>query len=391
MASIQEEALAMASEGRTADADERVTPLELFFDLVFVFAVTQVTQVIADEPDWHGLAKGLVLLSLIWWAWAAYAWLTNAVDTARDGVRLVLFGAMIAMFVVALTMPRAFDDRALLFGLAYATVRMAHVVLFGVGTREASVKQAARALAPSVTLASALVLGASLLDGAAQGAVFVVAVVIDYAGGGRGIERWTLHPGYFAERHGLVVILAFGESIVATGIGAQATPLGAGEVAAAALAIALAAALWWAYFDVVALVAERRLRQAEPGLEQNSMARDSYSYIHLALIAGIVLVALGSKKAIGHVGEPLELVPAVCLCGGITLYLLGQVAFRLRNIGSVNRQRVVVAAAAAALIPVAVQVDALVTLALTAALCAGLIAYEAVRFGETRRRVRAVA
>jgi low temperature requirement protein LtrA len=242
-----------------------------------------------------------------------------------------------------------------------------------------------------VGVASALVLAASLLDGPAQGAVFVLAIAIDYAGGGRGIERWTLHPGYFAERYGLVVILAFGESIVATGIGAQDTALGAGEVTAAAVAIVLAAALWWAYFDIVAVVAERRLRTARPGYEQNSMARDSYSYLHLALIAGIVLVALGSKKVIGHVDEPLKIVPAVCLCGGVALYLVGLIAFRLRNIGTLNRQRTIVAALAAALIAVSPAVDALVTLALLALLCSGLIAYEAIRFGDARRRIRSSA
>jgi low temperature requirement protein LtrA len=374
---------------RGVQRDERVSPLELFFDLVFVFAITQVSQLIADEPDGHGLAKGLVLLALVWWAWSAYAWLTDAVDTAEDRVRLVVFAAMIGMFVAALTIPSAFDDRALVFAGAYVLVRVDHVLLFAYASKDATVRQAALALAPSVGVASVLVVAASLFNGAAQGAIFCVAIVIDYVGGGRGVENFRLHPGYFAERYGLVIILAFGESIVATGIGAAPTGLGGQEIAAAALAIVLAAALWWAYFDVVALVAEQRLRQAAPGREQNTMARDSYSYIHLLLMAGIVLVAVGCKKVIGHVDEPLHTVPAITLCGGLALYLVGHVLFRLRNIGTLNRQRVLVALVAAALTPVAVHVDAIWSLALITALSAALITYEAIRFREARLRIRA--
>jgi len=393
-ASIEEAAAAMeasrAGAGKPDGDEDRVTPLELFFDLVFVFAVTQVTQLIADRPTWTGLGQAMILLALVWWTWAAYAWLTDALDTDQDWVRVVMFGAMVAMFVASLAIPGAFGDQGLLFAAAYTAVRVAHIVLFGL-TKDATVTQAARALIPSVSVACGLVAAASFLDGAAQGAVFLTAIGIDYVGGGRGIERWTLHPGYFAERHGLVMIVALGESIVATGIGAGGTDLGGGEIAAGALAIALAATMWWAYFDVVALVAEQRLRDAAPGRAQNALARDAYSYLHLVFIAAIVLVALGSKKVIGHVDDPLELVPAVALCGGVALYLLGHVAFRLRTIGTLNRQRLVVAMAAAGLIPAAVAVEALVSLALVAALMGGLIAYEATRFRETRARVRARA
>ncbi len=205
-----------------------------------------------------------------------------------------------------------------------------------------------------------------------------------------GMEGWTLHPGHFAERHGLIVIIAFGESIVATGLGAEGIELGPEVVLAALFGIVIAAALWWLYFDVVAIVAERRLHEAR-GLAQIRMARDSYSFIHLLMIAGIVLMALGAKKTIAAVDEPLKLVPAVALCGGVALYLLGHIAFRLRNVGTLNRQRLVVAAIAAALIPVAVELDALVTVGLLAALCASLIAYEAIHFREARQRVRAAS
>ena len=386
------EAVEAADEAEhVSDAEQRVGPLELFFDLVFVFAITQVTQFIANDPTWEGLARALLILAVVWWAWAAYAWLTNTLDTEKDKVRLVMFVAMGAMFVVSLSIPQAFDDDALLFALAYFVVRAAHILLYGFASNDTGVRQATMRLAPSVLVATALLAGASLLDGVPQGLLWLAAIAVDYAGPVvAGMEGWTLHPGHFAERHGLIVIIAFGESIVATGLGAEGIGLEAEVVLAALFGIVIAAALWWLYFDVVAIVAERRLHEVE-GVEQVRMARDSYSYIHLLMIAGIVLMALGAKKTIAAVDEPLKLVPAVALCGGVSLYLLGHIAFRLRNLGTLNRQRLVVAGMAAAVIPVAVEIDSLVTVGLLAALSASLIAYEAIHFREARRRVRAAA
>jgi low temperature requirement protein LtrA len=195
---------------------------------------------------------------------------------------------------------------------------------------------------------------------------------------------------HFAERHALVMIIALGESIVALGIGAEGVPLSAGVIAAAALGIAVACALWWAYFDVVALVAERKLREAT-GEAQLRLARDSFSYLHLPMIAGVVLFALGAKKTLGHVGDPLKLVPTIGLCGGVALYLLAHVAFRLRNVRTLSVRRMVAASVLLALIPVThvLELPALATLALVATVAAGLIAYEALRYADARARVRA--
>ncbi len=370
------------------DQDEVVTPLELFFDLVFVFAITQVTAFIAKDPSWEGLVRGLMVLAVVWWAWAAYAWLTDTLDTEQDRVRLVMFAAMGAMFVASLAIPSAFNDNALIFAIAYGTVRALHMVLYGYASNDVGVKQAVIRLAPGVAMATALLLGASFLDGTAQGLLWAAAIVIDFGGPiVAGMEGWVLHPGHFSERHGLIVIIAFGESIVATGLGAEDVEITWQVVAAALSGVALAAALWWAYFDVVSLVAERHLRETK-GLAQIQMARDSYSYIHLLLIAGIVLIALGGKKTIGLTGEPLKIVPAVALCGGVAVYLLGHVAFRLRNLGTVNKQRVAVALVAAAFIPLAVEIDALWSLMAMTALTCSLIAYEAIRFREARGRIR---
>jgi low temperature requirement protein LtrA len=201
------------------------------------------------------------------------------------------------------------------------------------------------------------------------------------------VSGWHVHAGHFAERHGLIVLIALGESIVAIGVGAEGLDLGAEVIAGALLGVLISAALWWAYFDVVALVAERRMRTAAPEV-QTRMARDSYTLLHLPMVAGIVLLALGIKKTLGHVDEPLADVPALALCGGVALYLLAHIAFRLRNLGTLNRQRLLAAALLLALWPVATSVDALAALALVAAILTGLVAFEAVRFREARARIR---
>jgi len=373
---------------REETAEERVTPLELFFDLIFVFAITQVTGIVVDDPTWAGLAKGLVVLGVLWWAWAAYAWLTNTINPEEGEVRIAMFAAMGAMLIASLAVPDVFGDDALLFACAYAFVRIAHLVLYAIaGWGDRDLLAAIARLGMGTAIGVALLFVAAGLDGSLQVSVWALALALDllgaYVGGGRG---WRLSAGHFAERHALIVIIALGESIIALGVGAT-HKLGAGEILAALLGLAVAAALWWAYFDVVAIVAERRLRETH-GNAQLAMARDSYSYLHLPMIAGIILFAVGVKKTLGDVGEPLKLVPAVTLCGGIALYLLAHILFRLRNVGTLNRQRLVVAAVLLALIPLALEIAALVTLTLVALLCVGLIAYEAIRFAEARDRVR---
>ena len=369
--------------------EERVTPLELFFDLVFVFAITQVTGLVSAQPTWAGLGKGLLVLGVLWWAWAAYAWLTNTVDPEEGVVRLAIFGAMAAMLVVSLAVPEAFGDDALVFAVAYAVVRVAHLVLYALAGRgDPDLLGAVARLVPGTVIGGTLLVAAAFLDGGAQAAVWAVALTADlagpYLGGARG---WHLSAGHFAERHALIIIIALGESIVAVGVGAAGLELDAGVVAAGVLGIAIAAALWWAYFDVVAIVAERKLREAVGGA-QLSMARDSYSYLHLPMVAGIVLAAVGMKKTLADVGDPLKTVPAVALCGGVAMYFLAHVLFRLRNVRTLSRRRVVVAALLVALVPAAVEIPALATIAVVAALCCGLIAYEALRFAEARERVR---
>jgi low temperature requirement protein LtrA len=366
-----------------------VTPLELFFDLVFVLAITQCTALMAEEPNWQGLGKAMLVLGVLWWSWVGYAWLTSVVDPEEGAVRLVIFAAMAALLVAALCVPDAFGDSALLFACAYGVVRFAQIALFILASRDdPSLRQSVAGLAGGTAIGVGLLVAASAFDGALQGALWAVALLLDMGEPYLfGAEGWKLAPGHFAERHGLIFIIALGESIVAIGVGAE-TGVDMGVVAAATLGTAVAAALWWLYFDVVALYAARRLSAAAVGREQNELARDSYSYLHFPMVAGVVLVALGFKKTLGDVGEPLELVPAAATLGGTAIYLLAHVAFRLRNTGSLNRHRLACAALLLALLPAAVELPALATVGTLAAVLAALVAYETVRFSEARDRVR---
>ncbi|MEA2335177.1 MAG: hypothetical protein QOG40_1667 [Solirubrobacteraceae bacterium] len=369
--------------------DERVTPLELFFDLVFVLALTQCTTLIADDPTWEGMLKGLLALGMLWWSWVGYAWLTSVVDPEEGAVRLVIFAAMAAFLVAALCVPGAFGSEALLFACAYAVVRTAHIVLFMLASREdAALRRSVIGLAGSTAVGAGLLFVAASTSGAVQLAIWGVALLLD-AGGPLlfGQDGWKLVPGHFAERHGLIVIIALGESIVAIGVGAKAS-IDAGVVVAGLLGVAVGAALWWVYFDVTAIVASRRLAKAAEGRERNGVARDSYSYLHFPMVAGIALIAVGLKRTIAHVDEPLNLVSATALLGGAALYLLAHVAFRLRNMRTLSVRRLVCATVLLALLPAATRLAALLTLAILAALLAALIVYEAVRYADSRDRIR---
>jgi low temperature requirement protein LtrA len=369
------------------DTGKRVAPLELFFDLVFVFALTQVTLLMSENPTWEGLGQGMLLLALLWWAWGAYAWLTNYIAADEGVERLLMFAVMGAFLVAALAVPEAYGDEALLFAIAYALARWLHIFIFAEANDDVDTGQAIVRLARTALPAPLLLIVGALLGGTAQAVIWIVALAIDFVGPFVfGVRGFRVSAGHFAERFGLIVIIALGESIVAIGAGLEGD-VDAGVIAAAALGLILACALWWAYFDWVALDAESRLGRAR-GDSRVTMARDSYSYLHLPMIAGIVLIALGVKKTIGDVGEPLKTAPAVALFGGIALYYAGHVGFRYRNTHTLYRGRLVALLVAVGLIPVATEVDALVAVGLAAALTSVVIGYEVLRYADARRRVR---
>jgi low temperature requirement protein LtrA len=304
-------------------------------------------------------------------------------------VRLALIAAMAAMLVVALAIPEAFDDLGLLFAGGLAVVRAAHIVLFLIASRDdPGLRSSVVGLSVSTALGVGLIAVASLTDGALQGALWVLALALDMGGPAFfGVAGWRLEPEHFAERHGLIVIIALGESIVAIGVGAE-HGLDAGVVVAAVLGVFTTAALWWLYFDVVALVAARRLEHAHAGAERNRIARDSFSFLHLPMVAGIVLVALGFKKTLEHVGDAMEIEIAVAMLGGAALYLLAHVAFRWRNVHRFSTQRVVAAIVLAALTPAAIAMPAEATLAAVLLVLAAVIVDENHRFAELRDRLR---
>jgi low temperature requirement protein LtrA len=368
--------------------DERVLPLELFFDLVFVLAITQCTALMAHEPTWAGIGKGLLVLGILWWTWIGYAWLTSVVDPEEGVVRLLIIAAMAALLVVSLCVPHVFDDRALLFACAITLVRVEHIALFVLGSRhDPGLRSSVIGLAGSTALGCGLLIIGSFA-GSWQPWIWLVALVLDMAGPKFfGLEGWRLVPGHYAERFGLIVLIALGESIVAIGAG-SGDHVDTGIVLGAILGVAVSAGLFWLYFDVVALVAARRLSNATPGREQNGIARDSFTYLHLPMVAGIVLVALGFKKTLGHVHAHLHVVPATALLGGTALYLLAHVAFRWRNVHRLTIARLGVSAFCVAMIAPAVHIPAIATLSVLAAVLVALIAWERRRFAELRQRLR---
>jgi low temperature requirement protein LtrA len=369
--------------------EQEVTPLELFFDLVFVFAITQVSAFVSEDPTWTHLVQGLAILAVLWFAWVSYAWLGNRGPADEGAVRVVLFAAMAAMLITSLAVPHAFGDDGLVFGISYFLVRALHITAYVLVSRDdPTLRRVSLRLATTILPAAAVLVVAGALHGTARTVCWIVALAIDYGGLAlRGVEGWQVEPSHFSERYGLIIIIALGESIVSLGVGAGHLDLGLGVIAGALLGIAVAAALWWSYFDVVAIVAERRLRTAPPE-ERVRLARDSYTYMHLPMVVGIIVFAIGVKRTLEGVGEHLHAVPATALCGGVALYFLAMSGFRRRNMGRWNRPRLVACAILVALVPIAASLPSLLALGLVAVIACGDIAYEVVAYAEARRRIR---
>jgi low temperature requirement protein LtrA len=381
-----------------------VTPLELFFDLVFVFAITQVSALMAADLTGRGVLRGLLVLGLLWWSWVGYAWLGNVVRADEGAPRMVLLAAMTTMFVLAVAIPEAFDDRPgglsgpVLVACCYFAVRVLHLALFWIISQDdPGLRRQLVRFVPSMLGGTILLLAASQFAGSAQTGLWALALAADYGGTFlAGSSGWRLRSAeHFAERHGLIVIVALGESIVAIGVGVGGLPISWPILAAAALGLAVSAALWWAYFDVSALLAGRALA-AEPAALRPRLARDAYSYLHLPMIAGIVLLALGLKKVLEYVGDahhhhlddPLTGVGLYALYAGTGLYLLAHVVFKLRTTGRLNLPRLVATVVLVALAPVAARLPALAALGTLTVLVVGLVAVETRRLAVERTRIR---
>jgi len=374
-----------------AEHEQRVTPLELFFDLVFVFAFTQVTTVLSDNPTWSGLGHGLLILGVLWWAWAAYAWLTNTVDPDVGAVWGAMLVAMAAMFVAALAVPDAFGSHGVLFGVAFLTVNVMHLTLYALSARgDPDLLAAILRVAPSALLGAALIIVAGFVDGGLKPMLWLAALAVGYLGpllGGMG--GWRVQPAHFVERHGLIVIIAIGESLIAIGLGERVSGISTGVIVAAVLGFAVTTSFWLAYFDFFTIRAQQMLTDRS-GVERATLARDVYTYLHLPIVAGIVLFAFGMKTTLADVDGELAAIPALGLCGGPALYLFAYAALRVRVSRTLAGGRLIAAIACASLWPVAVVVPALVALTLVAIVWVGLHAYEFIWWREARAQTRAL-
>jgi low temperature requirement protein LtrA len=374
-----------------AEREQRVTPLELFFDLVFVFAFTQVTTVMSDNPTWSGLGHALLILGVLWWAWASYAWLTNTVDPGLGLVSAAMLLAMAAMFVAALAVPDAFGRHGVLFGVAFLIVTAMHLTLYALSARrDPDLLAAILRIAPSALVGAALILCAGIVEGGLKPllwlAALAVAFIVPLA---LGIRGWRVQPAHFAERHGLIVIIAIGESLVAIGLGERVSGLSTEVIVAAVLGFAVATSFWLAYFDFFTIRAHQLLTDRSDA-ERAALARDVYSYLHFPMVAGVVLFAFAMKTTLADVDGELATVPALGLCGGPALYLFAFVALRFRVSRTLRGGRLIAALAFALLWPVAVVVPALVAVMLVAIVWVGLHAYEIIWWREARAQTRAL-
>ena len=354
------------------DRSARVSTLELFFDLVFVFTITQLTGVLVTGGDAAAIVQVVVMLAVIWWMYDGYAWLTNAIDTDHLRHRLLLIGGMGGFLIVALAVPNAYEGEGLTLGIGYLAVVLLHAGMYVKGTSFSEVRAILR-LVPFNLAAAALVLAGGILGGDVQWAVWALAAIVLWATPWvTSTEGFVIAPAHFVERHGLVIIVALGESIVVIGAGAVGQDLDAGIVVVGLLTLALSASLWWMYFGDESAV-EHAMKDAAPE-RRARLALNAFGYWHYGLILGIVGVAAGLKKAIGAPDDPLDTVIAFELAAGVALFVACDAAFR-RMLG-IERNGVRLAATVAALatIPLGTQLSAIVQLpALVAIVAAALI------------------
>jgi low temperature requirement protein LtrA len=319
--------------------ERRTSPLELLWDLVFVFAITQVTALLSHQLTWTGFGQAMLVLALIWWAWSAFVWAANAEATGSPTLRASLLMATLLIFITGLAVPRAWHGAGTLFAVSYALVRLLHLLLYADASRRGNARWSAIAgFAFTVAIGMALLIAGSFFSGPARALMWLAAAAIDYAGPAwltrerlRGLQDVAV--AHFAERYSLFVIICLGESIVAIGVGARGEPLTAALVVAVSLGLLITIELWWTYFDRSAEAAEQRLRDHHDPI---LAAADAYSYLHLLIVAGIIIFAVGMTTVVHAVTHPVPPAPRLALCGGVALYLAGHGAFRLRLLGELG-------------------------------------------------------
>jgi low temperature requirement protein LtrA len=354
-----------------------VGSLELFFDLTFVYAMSQVTHLMLSDISWQGFGRGVLALLALWWAWVCYAWLTNTFETARVIQTTLIIVAMAAMLVAVIAMPTAFTTGALVFGLALLVVRLINVGMFIASSsrEEAELASAIRGLVPGLLVGPALIVAAALVASPYREILWVAAAAVDFGSPLKArIGELRVVPSYFVERHGSVIIIALGETIVALGAGANNDLRHPVVLGAVVLGVLISATLWWTYFGLTA-GAEERLNRTPAG-DRPRLARDAYSYLHLLLVAGIIFFAVGARVSVEHIDESLAPLPALALTGGVALFYAGEVAYRWRDHHQLTVDRLLAAVASLLVFPVAASVPAVIPLTILTAIGVIRLAWE---------------
>ena len=352
-----------------------VSTLELFFDLVFVFTITQLTGVLADEASWTGLLQVAVLLGIIFWMYGGYVWLTNTVIVDRLARRFALLAGMAGFLVVALTVPTAFTGSGAAFGWAYLAVVLIHLGMFALNS-PLTVKQAIIGLAPFNLSTAIMVLIGGMIGGDWQYAIWILAVLIEWISpqlvDGSG---FVIDPGHFVERHGLVLIVAIGESIIAVGIGAAGLPIDLQIVVAAILGLALSACLWWSYFGADEAGPEEAMERA-PMADRPSLAVAAFGYCFWLLLLGVIVTATALKETTAHPFDAMSDPKAMALGGGVAIFLLGEALFR-RTLGlGAASGRALTAVLALATIPIGLGISAVAAVGVLVLLLIGMLVGE---------------
>jgi low temperature requirement protein LtrA len=379
---------------RQVEGEQRTTALELFFDLVFVFAVTQLSHLLLNHLTVKGTLQTLFLLLVVWWAWIYTTWMTNFFDPDAVVVRLVLIVVMLASLMMAIAIPEAFGDHAVMFAAGYTALQVIrNAFVFRATPLESPLRRAFVGIFIWSLAAGALWLAGAFTDDRVRVGIWLAVLFVDYLGPvvgywlpGRGRSltfEWSIESSHFAERFQLFIIIALGESIVVTGATASTLPIDLARAAAIAVAFLTSAALWWLYFDFVARISQRRLDVAE---DRGRMARDAFTYIHIPIVAGIIVAAVGDELVIAHPGASLSAAELAAVASGPALYLLGHVAFRLRLAGSLSGKRLAAALAILAVGALGAVVTALATATLILVVLVVLIVSEGL--AGRRRRLR---
>ena len=330
----------------TTTEDQSATFIELFFDLVFVYAVTQTVSLAHEDLSWAGVGHAVVVFWLVWWAWTQYTWALNSADTTHPAVDAVMLVATAIAFLMAVTIPDAFGDAGGWFAATYIAVRLVGLGVYGrVAWDDVAKRRAVRLFAVLSLGGLAAVAAGGVVGADARAWWWAAAVLLDVvaAAGAGAAEGWDIRPEHFGERHGLFVIIALGESLIVAAAGLTGAERTAQTVAVAILAVAATGGLWWSYFVIAKPALDRALRQRS-GSDRSTLARDVYSIWHFPLVFGVVLLAVAIEEAVTHPHEALPVGGSLALAGGVVLFV-GSAAAALRQSGySLSGRRLVILA-----------------------------------------------